>query len=278
MVEEPAGIYHYHLLRIALERHQTPPNQLSSKQRVEIEKQAHQTLALEQRVLGSAAAAAVVVDPQRVAEAVATVAQRYSSREELLEDLQRNQLNEALLQQALHRELWFDATLRRVAAGVAAVTEAEISAYYQAHPEKFNPAERRKTYHLLITLNDDFPDNRRPQASARMAQIAAELASDPAGRFGELAGRYSECPSALQGGLLGQVEPGQLYPELDRALFALAEGELSPILESETGLHLLYCAQITPARTLPLEEVRERIRDYLTNQRQREAQRKVFKF
>jgi len=104
----------------------------------------------------------------------------------------------------------------------------------------------------LVTLNDDLPDNTRPVAQSRIEAIAARLARDPK-RFEEQAMKHSECPSALQGGLLGEVPRGQLYPELDAALFLMQEGEVSAILESPMGLHLLRCESITPAAVLTLE-------------------------
>ena len=84
--------------------------------------------------------------------------------------------------------------------------------------------------------------------------------------------KHSECPTALQGGLLGEVPSGQLYPELDAALFLMHEGETSEILESPMGLHLLRCEAITPAAVLPLKDARGPIRTLLEQRRKRVCQ------
>ncbi|MDD5462304.1 MAG: peptidylprolyl isomerase [Methylococcales bacterium] len=60
----------------------------------------------------------------------------------------------------------------------------------------------------------------------------------------ELALKHSECPTALQGGVSGIVPRGKLCPELDAALFSIKAGEISEIVESEIGFHLVLCQQI----------------------------------
>ncbi len=63
----------------------------------------------------------------------------------------------------------------------------------------------------------------------------------------------------MKEGVIGRVKAGQLYPELDTALFAMAEGEVSGVLQSEVGLHLLHCETIHSSETVPLEIVRNKI-------------------
>jgi len=262
----------YHLLRHALERFHCRPADLGQAQRREVEQASRQSLALETRVLASAEAAAVTIPEAQVEAALAQVRARYATEEDFLADLDANRIDLDSLRQALARELKFDAVLRRVAQSVPAVTDAEVAAWYQAHPEQTRLPERRQVRHILVTINAAFPENRREAARARIEAIAAALRDDPAG-FATMARERSECPSALEGGLIGQVVRGQLFPALDLCLFQMAPGSLSGILESEMGFHLLWCEAVEPARSLPLEEVRERLREQLREQRRRQRQR-----
>ena len=84
-------------------------------------------------------------------------------------------------------------------------------------------------------------------------ELRGELLEHPE-RFGELALRHSECPTAMERGRIGYVVAGQLYPELDSALFALRLGELSEVVESPMGLHLLQCLDIQEAEPMPMEQ------------------------
>ena len=71
----------------------------------------------------------------------------------------------------------------------------------------------------------------------------------------------------MNGGLLGRVPRGQLYPELEAAAFALGEGELSQVVETELGYHLVLCETIEAERHSRFDEVRQTIRDHLEQQR-----------
>jgi nitrogen fixation protein NifM len=91
--------------------------------------------------------------------------------------------------------------------------------------------------------------------------------------FAELALKHSECPTALQNGLLGTVGRGKLYPELDAMLFQLAADEISAVVESEMGFHVLHCRKIYPANTMTLEQARPRIRQSLQDRAKMKKQR-----
>ena len=92
-------------------------------------------------------------------------------------------------------------------------------------------------------------------------------------KFAEAALRHSQCPTALEGGKLGTVKRQQLYAELEPAAFALAAGEISAVLESPIGLHIIRCDEILPSGMLPFAEVRQRIIERLTDKRRSEAQK-----
>jgi peptidyl-prolyl cis-trans isomerase C len=162
----------------------------------------------------------------------------------------------------------FDAVMLRVAPDRIEISEHELEQFFETHRNQFEVPETRLARHILITVNPDFPENRRETAHARMEQVATELAGE-ADRFEPLARRYSECPSAMEGGQLGRVPRGQLYPELDAMLFQLPEGGISPILESELGFHLLLCEQIMSGRQIPFSEAAPRIRELLEARQRR---------
>jgi len=264
--------YRYHLLRAATARYQRAPARLEAGELAEIRRQAQRSLTLEGRVLATPEAAAVSPSQAELDAALAEIAERYADPAELADDLARNGLDEATLRAGLRRELTFDAVMRRIGANHAAVTDEEVVAFYEAAPERFRRPERRAARHILITINEGFVENQRPAAQARIDALEARLRERPQA-FADLARRHSECPTALEGGRLGVLERGQLYPELDAVVFALDEGAVSAPVESQVGLHLLLCERIEPSCTLPLARVRDRIRAHLAERRRRAAQR-----
>ena len=153
---------------------------------------------------------------------------------------------------------------------MSAVSDADIEIFYLLHRRRLRSAETRELRHILITINDDYPDNRRPQAQSRLSAIRDALLAVPQD-FAAAALQHSECPTALNGGLLGKVPRGSLYPELEPVAFALQAGELSTIAESPMGLHLLLCEAINAPRELSLAEASPFIRRQLERQRRPQA-------
>lgn len=263
--------YRYHLLRVATDRYQCDPAHLDPQERPRAEHEAAQSLALEELVLGSVEAAGVVISDADIDTGLAMIAKRYAEASEMDDDLARNGLDTPALRACLQREMVFDAVMRRVGARHAPVTDSEVEAFYQRGPERFLRPEQRTVRHILITINERFAENERRVAKARAEELAETLQKEPEA-FAELARTHSECPTALEGGRLGTVRRGRLYPQLDAVLFAQREGSVSAPVETELGLHILFCERVIPARTQSLDQARERIRAALTERRQRAAQ------
>lgn len=270
------GVLAYHILRISLEKLSKAPKELSEEQLSQIRQQAEQTLDLESRVLATPEAQMVVIDISQLDQAVATVRARYNNENDFFEDLHANHLTLDFLRSALFRELKFDAVMRLISAHVPEITEKEIETFYQQHLEKFTRPERRRARQILITINDQYQENQKDTAKAHLSKLAEELKHDQ-GQFIEYARKFSECPSALQEGLLGDIPRHHLYPALDAALFELKAGEISEILESELGLHLLLCEEIFPAEVLSLSAVHKKILQHLQQHARQNYQRRWLK-
>ncbi|QEP44517.1 nitrogen fixation protein NifM [Ectothiorhodospiraceae bacterium BW-2] len=267
----------YHLLRHALALYGKNLPGLTCDEYRQVLERAERSYQIEQRVLASPKAQPVVIPESVLAEAKAQVAARYPSNAEFEADLEQNYLSPQGLEQALRRELIFDAVMQQVAAeSESPITEVDVSLYYEMNRHKFNRPERRSARHILITINDHYPENSRTRARERIEAIAAKLAQK--GRqpqqFAKLAERYSECPTAMEGGKLGVVAPGQLYPDIERVLFSLTLGEISGVVESELGFHLLCCDEINAAEQMPLAQVQERIARELQRRQQRLHQKR----
>lgn len=271
MVEQASPDVAYLELKAAQNLFGKPPTALAASEREHVRKMAAKQYGLEARVLAAPEARDAMVPPASLAAALEEVRKRYADATDFHADLQHNGLDEAGFMDALERELKVEAILEKVGTRAAQVSDIDVELYYHYHPDQFRRPETRRARHILITLNDELPDNTRQAAQIRIEAIAARLARDPK-RFEEQAMKHSECPTALQGGVLGEVPSGQLYPELDAALFNMAEGEISEILESPMGLHLLRCDAITPAAVLGLKEARGPIRTLLEQRRKRVCQ------
>ncbi len=264
--------FSYIMLRNALARFSKAPAALTPEERQEILSQAAREFRLQTAVLSSIEAGDVVVPDTGVANAVAEIAGRYPDRDAFLDDLETNGMDLSSLETALHRDLKVNAVLDKVAANAADVNDLDIKIYYYMHGARFVKPETRVARHILITINEDYPENTRQRARARLEAVADRL-DKKRHRFAEQALKHSECPTAMHGGLMGRVTPGKLYPELERVLYDLAPGELSPITESPLGFHLLLCEEIEPEQRISLEQATPSIRKLLEERRRRMCQK-----
>ncbi|HLO64505.1 MAG TPA: nitrogen fixation protein NifM, partial [Azonexus sp.] len=194
--------------------------------------------------------------------------QCYPNAEEFSRDLERSQMTMADLEQAVERDLRVEAVLEKVASAVPAVSLVDAEIYYRLHPEAFDRPEARRLRHILITFNND---REKEKALLTLEGLRNTLNSPEA--FAAAALRHSQCPTAMEGGMLGVVKREQLYATLEPAAFALNVGEISAVLESPIGLHIIRCDEILPSGMLPFAEVGGKIVERLTDKRRREAQR-----
>jgi peptidyl-prolyl cis-trans isomerase C len=271
-LSESDPAFNYHMLRNALELHSRNLGQLDAEQYRQVLRKSSQSYHLESLVLASPEAARLVIPGDQVDKGLAEVAGRYASEEEFRDDLQVNGLDVDSLRRALRRELLFDAVMQRVASRAAQVDEIDMRLFYEMHGERFESPELRTARHILVTVNSDFAENTRAAALSRIDRVQEKLRGR-VNRFGDLASRHSECPTAMAGGKLGEVPRGALYPELDAALFALEEGGLSAIVESEIGFHILWCEKIRPARRTAYAKAAPKILEVLTARRRRNCQK-----
>lgn len=259
-------------LKLSWELFQKGPETLSEPERNRVNEVAARQDGIEQRILASAQATNVVVPAPTLRTRVDEIRSRYPDEKAFAHDLEAIALTPAELEKAVERDLRIEAILDRVSAAEPAVSEVDAEIYYRLHPDAFDRPEARRLRHILITWET-------PKQAADARQTLEKLRSTAveAEKFAAAAMRHSQCPTALEGGLLGVVRRNQLFPELEKSAFALAENTVSAVLESEVGLHILRCDEILPSGMMSFAEVRERIIERLTDKRRREAQRRWIK-
>jgi peptidyl-prolyl cis-trans isomerase C len=140
--------------------------------------------------------------------------------------------------------------------------DAACRAFHAAHPERFRAPPLYEASHILLATAPGDPAA-RAAARATAAGLVRELDADP-GAFARLAQAHSACPSAANGGRLGQVVAGDTVPEFEAALKALAPGTLAPEpVETRYGIHVVRVDARADGAPLPYDAVRPRIRETL---------------
>lgn len=261
----------YLALKAAQKLYSKVPAALRPEEFERVRSMAQQQHKLEARVLLAPEARGVMVPAATLEAAMQEIRGRYPSGEEFLRDLANNGLDEESFATALEREMKVEAILEKVATQAAKISDMDVELYYQYHPEQFRRPETRLARHILVTINETIVENTRSAAHKRIATLATRLAKEPQ-RFEEQALKHSECPTALDGGKLGDLPRGKLFPELDKALFELKAGEVSGVLESELGFHILRCDAVTEAGVLGYDQAKQHIRKLMEQKRKRVCQ------
>lgn len=155
----------------------------------------------------------------------------------------------------------------QVSGGEPKVTDQEIADYYQAHQKDYQVPEEVKVRHILIKV----PEN----ADAKTDQAAKQKAEDllkqiKAGAdFATLAKKYSDDPgSKAQGGELGFIQRGVTVPAFEKAAFALQPGEISGLVKTQFGYHIIKAEAKQAAHTKSLDEVKGEILATLTREKE----------
>ena len=151
------------------------------------------------------------------------------------------------------------------------LNEDDLRTYYKENVDRMAGKEERRASHILITASKDAPAADREKAQARAVELLAQARKSP-GSFAELAKKNSQDPgSATQGGDLGFFARGAMVKPFEDAAYALNKGDISEVVESDFGYHIIQLTDIKAPRKPSFEELRASMEADL---KQQQAQRK----
>lgn len=171
------------------------------------------------------------------------------------------------------KSLCVEKLIQKTASDALKVSDEDAKAYYEANKAaEFTEAPGISASHILVKLDDQAEDKAADDAAckAEIEKIAKELADG--GDFAELAKKYSACSSGAQGGDLGKFGRGQMVPPFEEAAFAMKDGEVSEIVKTQFGYHIIKRTATFEGKTTPYEDVKDEITQMLTRQKMQEAQ------
>ncbi|GFE60336.1 peptidylprolyl isomerase [Geobacter sp. AOG2] len=145
------------------------------------------------------------------------------------------------------------------------VSEEESKKFYDQNLDKFHQDEKVRASHILCGIDTKASAEEKKKAREKAEKLRKELANGA--DFATLAKENSSCPSSKQGGDLGFFGKGQMVPPFEQAAFALKPGEISDVVETQFGYHIIKQTERTKAETVPFSAVRSKIEDYLKNQK-----------
>lgn len=206
----------------------------------------------------------VEITRSELAQAVEELESNLPEGQSLDQALADQGLTRDTLESDLIRELRVNRLVEMMGEEIAAPDAAQIEGFYQENRDQFRVAEAVHLRHVLIGMmesdTDRVRDVRRRKAEALRRQVVD--GSD----FANLAMLHSDDATRANGGEVGFVERARLQPALADTAFALRENEVSSVIKSPAGFHILQAGERRPERMIPLDEARDGIREYLLRQ------------
>jgi len=208
-------------------------------------------------------------DQQRLAEMMKMTEQQVGGREKLVQTLASGGTEIAQLEKTFTEMELGRVFIAQQIQPTVTVTEEDIQTFYNENPQFFENGEQVQARHILFKV-EETADEATDTAARSKAEKARERAL--AGEdFAKLATELSEGPSGPRGGDLGYFEKNQMDPQFADVAFALKVGEISAVVKTQFGYHVIKVENRRPAGTVPLEEASPQIGEMLRSQKAADA-------
>jgi peptidyl-prolyl cis-trans isomerase C len=211
----------------------------------------------------------ITVTPQEVTDRIAQIKQQFPSEAEFQKELTKRHTTLAQLQEEQKRDLVNAKTIEAEVAPKLVVTDQDLDAFYKGNPDQFKEPESVRASHILFGVAKDATPAAK---TATKTEAEGVLKRVKAGEdFAALAKQYSKDPgSAAVGGDLNFFPKGQMVPAFDAAAFSMKPGDISDLVETEFGYHIIKLTEKRTGRTIPLPEVKDRLSEFLKQRKQQE--------
>lgn len=209
----------------------------------------------------------ISVSDKDLDEAIAVIKERLPKEMTLDDVLKRESMTMVQLRSNLVGELRIKILVESVVPTNAAVSDADVEGFYNEQKDSFVQPETVAARHILVKF-DVADTNAAKAAKAKIDDLRKQLVAG--GDFAKLAKENSDCPSKEHGGELGQFPRGQMVKPFEDAAFSLATNEISPVVETQFGYHLIQVTEHSMAKTNNLSEVKDKLVQHLKQKKQME--------
>ena len=210
----------------------------------------------------------IEVPAEDIERSVMGMARQLGGMDKLRAQLKRQGLTESAFREQIRRGRRVDILVAKVTGSVAEPTEEECREYFEAHEDEYQKAERVLAQHILITPKDSTPEA-KAAARAKLEEIRDRVKNGA--DFGDEATAHSDCPSGKNGGSLGWFSRGMMVPAFENAAFGMSVGDVSDIVETQFGYHLIYKTDHEAPSAATFADAADSIRDLLIHSRRGEA-------
>ncbi len=207
----------------------------------------------------------VKVDTAKVEQELAAIKQRFPDQKKFEEALGKMNLSEEKLRNQITERSMIRSFIEKEIVSKIEVTDEEAKSFYEKNPNYFKRPEEVHAQHILIKSSEGDDDTKKSESRKELMEIKKR--ADAGEDFSELAKAHSQGPSATNGGDLGYFSKGKMVPPFEKAAFALEPNEMSDIVETRFGYHLIKVLDRREASTVSFDEAQAKIVANLRNQK-----------
>lgn len=211
----------------------------------------------------------IQVEASIVDNHISSLKSKFQSQEEFEKALKKINLAISDLKVKIEKGYAIQQLLDKQILSTLEVSEKETKDYYNDHPNIFKQPEKVKASHILIKVDESADEKTKSTAHNKIEDIQKKVKQGE--DFAALAEKHSEGPSNVKGGDLGYFTRGQMVKPFEDAAFALKSGQVSGIVETQFGYHLIKVLDKTPEKQVPYQEAKNSILRILKQKKMEKA-------
>ena len=244
-------------LNIKLDRVSQQGQQMSDDQTAKLKDNILDSLIEREILYQQSQKAGIKITDQTIDDQLAAIKKRFPSETEYKNALGKMNLSEDEVKLQIMRGLYIRELIEQQISSKVVITDEESKAYYDKNPQMFKQPAQIKASHILIKVDAKADEAQKAEARKKIEEVQQKLKEG--GDFAALAKEYSEGPSNAKGGDLGYFKRGQMVKPFEDAAQALKPNEVSDVVETRFGYHLIKVYDSKPEQTLAYADVKDKI-------------------
>lgn len=207
----------------------------------------------------------IKVGDDELSEQMTQLKARFTSEEDFNNALKRLKMSESDLREEFNRRLVVKKMIDQVIADKVQISAEETRNFYDGNPNFFKAPERVRASHILVKIDPDAAESDKASARKKIEEIQKRIQKGE--DFAAVAKESSDCPSASRGGDLDYFQRGQMVAPFEEAAFSLKPGEVSGVVETQFGYHLIKVVDKKESGVIVYEEIKADIESHLRQQK-----------
>lgn len=210
----------------------------------------------------------ITVDEAQIDERLETLKKGFSSDEEFKTSLSDADLSETTLRPLIKRGIILEKFIDTHFAQKTSISDEESNKFYKENPDFFKKPEQVRASHILIKVDSQADESEKTKAHKKLEKIQQKLKNGE--EFSDLAKEFSQDSSGTKGGDLGYFGRGQMVKPFEEAAFSLKAGNVSNIVTTKFGYHLIKVTDKKPETTIPYQEIKPSLDNFLKRKKVQE--------